>query len=190
MTQAGGGIRLEHYLSAKGRARHGFDWPIIILLGFIIFGYLWVSDVREFMEDPLVYSMAYAVILAIHGVPVWLIIRRRLRQRDAKRFARLFAAQDESVVYVMTAEKPLRIREPVSRLKLLMDAGYMDNITLDEIRGIAVLTPPPPIVPPKWVIDVVCPRCGGTTTIESGTPGRCAWCDSLLPIAGSDPKTE
>jgi len=56
-------------------------------------------------------------------------------------------------------------------------------IDLYDGKAVRLLT----VVRPKSAIryvDIVCPHCGGTNRVPDDDRGRCAYCESLLPLKG------
>ena len=177
---------MDRYLTERANKSHPMDIPILGICGIFLAGMLSVLGENFDTNDLLVSIIASAILLALFIVPIVRISIRRLRQRDARALARCFAEHREELFPIPELERQVKVLGNARRrVEKLINQGMLKEVRLepgeDAVRLLTVLNPKPVI---KY-IDIVCPHCCGTNRVPQDNRGRCAYCDSLLPLPGS-----
>ena len=176
---------MNSYLTERARKKHRLDIVILVVCGtFLAAMFSTLSETFD-ANDLLVSIVASAILLAIFVAPIAVIVVRRLRQRDARALARCFAGHREDLFPIPELDKQVRVIGGArKRVEKLIDTGMLKCVApepgVDAVRLHVVLNPKPAL---KYV-DIVCPHCGGTSRVPRDDHGRCAYCDSLLPLDG------
>ena len=177
------GVRsaLENYLTNKSMACKRFDFLWLALCAFFIVITFYAVPPAEFIEDGASF-VAFVLVLALFAVPMARILRRRLMQRDARAAARCFAAQKGDYIALSVLSREAKFRNPARRIAKLIEKDYLINVRLDPSGKAVQLNTLGRQAREAATIDIICPRCGGTTRVAPGKSTRCAYCDSALPI--------
>ncbi len=160
------------------------DIPLLAVCGLFIVITFCAVPPTEFIEDGASF-VAFLLVLSLFVVPMFRILRRRLMQRDARAAARCFAAQKGDSIALSALGKEAKLRNPGKRIAKLIDKDYIVNARLDPSGKTVRLNTLVRQTREAAVIDLICPRCGGTTRAVPGKPTRCAYCDSALPTPKS-----
>lgn len=177
---------MDRYLTERASKSHPLDIPILVLCGISLAAMLSVLGETFDANDLLVSIVASAILLALFIVPIVRIVLRRFGQRDARTLARCFAGHRDELFPFDEIDGQVKVVGGARRrVEKLVNQGMLKEIRLEPganaVRLLTVIDPKPAV---KYV-DVVCPHCGGTSRVPRDDRGRCAYCNSLLPLEGS-----
>ena len=91
-------------------------------------------------------------------------------------------ATDGDSVALSVLSKEAKIRHPARRVAKLIEKDFLINVRLDPSGKSVQLNTLARQARDAATLDIICPRCGGTTRAVPGQSARCAYCDSALPV--------
>ena len=106
---------------------------------------VWVED-SPVGEDPVIWALAHLTVLGVSLLPIWRIVRWRLRQRSAGIIADKLAKRHEYSIPLARLSQVLGIRNAGAKIAALKKHGFLQRVEIED--GELILDNPKPAPAP------------------------------------------
>ena len=130
-------------LAVKKRAWHIPVGILSVLLAALTVE-VWIED-SPADENPVTWLLAWLAVMSVMLVPLYRIVRWRLRQRDARRIADNLIGRSETTIPRVLLSEMLGIKNADAKIEDLKRRGFLQRIELDN--ELLTLDNPEPAAP-------------------------------------------
>jgi len=171
---------MNPYLTTKAARAPRWYFPVIGVLGMLAAAT--VSVIVDFIKQrDWGTAAAGALLLAGFLWPVCRMVFHWLCGRKARALAHVLQFSAEAFLPLDQLQSRVSMRGAAKWAVRLIDRQYLQNAYVDKQRNALVLTAVGAPVRQLEMIQVECPHCGAANQLVKGRPGRCSYCDSVLP---------
>ena len=147
---------MERFLTDKALNGHWWDIPLLAVSG--LFSAASISVLFDYIITPspdrVLSVMAGLTVLACFSAPIWLYLRRRHRQKQAKAIAQCLDESNQSSMTYGALERRLGIHGARVRVAMLLAKGFLKEVYPDNAHGMLRFEGGPLAEPPAApVID-------------------------------------
>ena len=170
---------MYHFMTNKAIKKRIWDIPVIaICLLFVFAGF---GVFLDFMKEGDIASSAMSVVIvAVNAYVVYRILRHRLLQVKASRYA--FALEDAPGIALSMDEYAQMLADDKAEQTFLVlrQGGYLKDVAYNgATRVITLLNTDKPAVTEEF-ITLECPNCGAKTRVLKGRNARCPYCEQAI----------
>ena len=122
---------MNHYLTNKATQAAWWEWPAMIISGFMSAIGIYVAFDQVWKDDFFVTLLAFLLLMGFLSWPLILTLRKRLRRSQAKTLARCLADVKGSSITFGELSRRTGIRMPEDKLQWMLGKGWFQNIALD-----------------------------------------------------------
>ena len=138
----GGSVAMRRYLNEKALKASGWEIPVAAISGFCTSVLLAACIEVGRGEDLLVTLLAGGMLIALFGMPLFLVARRWLRRRSARRLAEALERSGRAEVPLWELEGLTGVRGAEEKLPRLAAAGFFKDLAVDPQAGVVRMAVP------------------------------------------------